>query len=293
MAETSTATTVLGHDVSLPLLVAPVAFLRMVHVDGELGLARAARDVGTVMCLSTLTTEAPAEVGAIGGQRWFQLYVFRDPGLTSSLVEQAREFGFTALVLTVDVPLGGRRERDLRSGFSIAQGVEIASLGRGGVTPAEAFSQLSPSVTWADVERFASTAGLPVLLKGVLSAEDARLAVEHGAAGIVVSNHGGRQLDGVAATLDCLPECVEAVEGRMEVLIDGGIRRGIDVVKALALGATAALAGRPLVWGLAAEGEAGARRVLELLREEVRLALALLGCTSPSGVRRDHVVRRG
>ena len=122
VAETSTATRVLGHDVSLPLLVAPVAFLRMAHADGELGLARAARDVGTVMCLSTLTTEAPAEVGAIGGQRWFQLYVFRDPGLTSSLVEQAREFGFTALVLTVDAPLGGRRERDLHSGFSIPQG---------------------------------------------------------------------------------------------------------------------------------------------------------------------------
>ncbi len=289
---TTATTTVLGHEVSMPLLVAPVAFQKMAHPDGEAGMARAARDTGTVLTLSTLSTTPLEEVAAQGSQRWFQLYVFRDEGLTRSLVEQARDAGYTALVLTVDTPVLGRRERDLRTGFTIAEGVAVASLGRGGVTPGEAFAQMSAAITWRDVERFASAAGLPVVLKGIQRAEDARLAPEHGAAGIVVSNHGGRQLDGAPAALDALPECVEAVEGRVEVLVDGGIRRGTDVVKALALGARAAMAGRAPLWGLAVGGEAGARHVLELLRDEIRLALALLGCASPADVRRDHIVRR-
>ncbi|HKU59380.1 MAG TPA: alpha-hydroxy acid oxidase [Gaiellaceae bacterium] len=288
----STATTVLGQELSMPLAVAPVAFQRVAHPDGEVGMANAARGVGTAMCLSTLSTSTPAEVAATGALRWFQLYVFRDEGVTRDLVAQATDNGFSALVLTVDTPVLGRRERDHRTGFTIPPQTTIASLGRGGVTPGGAFALMSASVTWRDVEQFASWAGLPVLVKGVLTAEDARLACQHGAAGIVVSNHGGRQLDGVAATIDALPEVVEAVDGRVEVLVDGGIRRGADVVKALALGARAVLAGRPPLWGLVVDGEAGAQRVLELLRDEIRLALQLIGCASPAEVTRAHVARR-
>jgi 4-hydroxymandelate oxidase len=288
----STATTVLGQNVSMPLLVAPVAFQRVAHPDGEVATARAAGAAGTIMCLSTLATSSPAEVAAVGGPRWFQLYVFRDEGVTRELIAQARDGGYGALVLTIDAPVRGNRERDARTAFAIPAGVTVASLGRGGLTPQQVFEMISPSLTWHDVERIAAEAGMPLLVKGVLTAEDAVLACEHGAAGIVVSNHGGRQLDGVAATIDALPEVVEAVEGRVEVLVDGGIRRGSDVVKALALGARAALAGRAVLWGLAANGEEGARHVLEILRSEVLNALQLLGCVSPAEVGRDRIGRR-
>jgi isopentenyl diphosphate isomerase/L-lactate dehydrogenase-like FMN-dependent dehydrogenase len=292
VAGCTTATTVLGHDVSMPLLVAPVAFQRVAHPDGEVGMARAAHATGTLMTLSTLSTTPPEQVAETGVARWFQLYVFRDEGLTRELVERARAAGFTALVLTVDTPVLGRRERDHRTGFAIPPEITVAAFGSGGITPAEAFAQMSESVSWHDVERLVAEAGLPVLVKGVLTAEDARLACEHGAAGIVVSNHGGRQLDGVAATIDALPEVVEAVDGRVEVLVDGGVRRGGDVIKALALGARAVLAGRAPLGGLAVGGEAGARHVLELLRAEILLALKLVGCASPSDVSRDRVARR-
>jgi isopentenyl diphosphate isomerase/L-lactate dehydrogenase-like FMN-dependent dehydrogenase len=187
----------------------------------------------------------------------------------------------------------GNRERDLRTGFGVPPDVMVASFGRGRITPKATFEMISPSLTWTDLERIAGEAKLPLLAKGIMTAEDARLACEHGVAGIVVSNHGGRQLDGVAATIDALPEVLEAVDGRLEVLVDGGIRRGVDVVKALALGARAVLAGRAPLWGLAAGGEAGARHVLELLREEIRLSLQLSGCTSTAEVTRAHVARRG
>jgi len=288
----TTATTVLGQEISMPLLVAPVAFQRVAHADGEVGMARAALGVDTIMCLSTLATSTPAEVAATGAKRWFQLYVFRDEGVTHGLIAQAREHGFGALVLTIDAPVRGNRERDRRTAFTVPPDISVASIGRGGVTPQQVFEMISPSLTWRDLERIAGEANLPLLVKGVLTAEDAKLACEHGAAGIVVSNHGGRQLDSVAATIDALPEVVEAVDGRLEVLVDGGIRRGGDVVKALALGARAVLAGRAPLWGLAAGGEAGARHVLELLREEIRLSLQLVGCTSPADVTRAHVSRR-
>jgi isopentenyl diphosphate isomerase/L-lactate dehydrogenase-like FMN-dependent dehydrogenase len=288
----TTSTTVLGQDVSMPLLVAPVAFQRVAHPDGEVGMARAAKAAGTVMCLSTMATATPAEVAEVGGPRWFQLYVFRDEGITRALVQRAVDAGFTALVLTIDTPVFGRRERDLRSGFVIPPELPVASLGQGGLTPAETFALLSSSVSWHDIERLASMSGLPVLVKGVLTREDATLACEHGASAVVVSNHGGRQLDGVSATIDALEEVVEAVDGRIEVLVDGGIRRGTDVVKALALGARAVLAGRAPLRGLAVDGEAGARRVLELLQAEILSALQLIGCTSPAAVTRDRVSRR-
>src|SRR5581483_3052887 len=287
-----TRTTVLGQEVAMPLLVAPVAYQRVLHPDGELAMARAAASAGTVMCLSSFATATPEEVAATGAPRWFQLYAFRDLGLRRELVDRARAAGYGALVLTVDTPVLGRRERDLRSGFAIPEGIVVASLGGTGFTPHETSLLLSASVSWRDVETLAADAGIPVVLKGVLAAEDARLACEHGAAGLVVSNHGGRQLDGVSATIDALPEVLDAVEGRIEVLLDGGIRRGADVVKALALGARAVLAGRAPVWGLAVGGEAGARHVLELLRDEIELALRLVGCVSATDVPRDRVANR-
>ncbi len=286
----STATTVLGQEVSMPLLVAPTAFQRVAHPDGEVATSRAAAAAGTVMTLSTLATATPAEVAVADGPRWFQLYVFRDEAVTRALVDQAVESGFGAIVLTVDTPVVGRRERDLRTGFTVTH--TVAALGAGQVTPAEAFALMSAAVTWKDVESLASMSGLPLVVKGVITAEDARLACEHGADALVVSNHGGRQLDGVAATLDALPEVVDAVEGRIEVYLDGGVRRGGDVVKALALGARAAMVGRPILWGLAAGGEAGVARVLELLQEEICLALQLLGCRRPEDVGLGHVARR-
>ena len=292
IADCSTRTTVLGQEIAMPLIVAPVAFQRVAHPDGEIGMATAARDAGTIMCLSTLATTSLVEVAATGAPRWFQLYVFQDEGITRDLVARAKDAGFTAIVLTVDTPTLGRRERDLRSGFTIPENIAIAELGTGGVTPHGALEMMSRSVTWRDAERLAGYSELPVLLKGVVTSEDAHLACEHGAAGVVVSNHGGRQLDGAAATIDSLPEVAAAIDGRIEVLVDGGIRRGADVVKALALGARAVLAGRAPLWGLVVGGEAGARRVLDLLHDEIRLALQLSGCASPADVTPAHVARR-
>jgi isopentenyl diphosphate isomerase/L-lactate dehydrogenase-like FMN-dependent dehydrogenase len=292
VADPSTAVTVLGAELALPVAVAPMAYQRVAHPDGEVAMARAAAAAGTAICLSTLATSTPEDVAATGAIRWFQLYVFRDRGFTAELVARARDAGFTALVVTVDTPVLGRRERDVRSGFAVPPDLDVPALGRGGTTPAQALELISPSLTWRDLEEFAAGAGLPVVAKGVLTAEDARLACEHGAAALVVSNHGGRQLDGVPATIDALPEVVDAVAGRIEVLLDGGIRRGTDVVKALALGASAVLAGRAPLWGLVVGGEDGARRVLELLRAEVELALQLAGARTPAELTPAHVQRR-
>jgi isopentenyl diphosphate isomerase/L-lactate dehydrogenase-like FMN-dependent dehydrogenase len=261
-------------------------------------MARAAAAAGTVMCLSTLATARPAEIAASApdGRRWFQLYCFRDAGITQALLEEAVDSGFEAIVVTVDAPRGGRRERDLRTGFRIPEGLGVpsvqAALGSElAVTIEETFALMDPGLDWADLEKLASGCEVPVLVKGVLTGEDAALAVAHGAAGVVVSNHGGRQLDCTVATADALPEVVDAVGGKATVLVDGGIRRGTDVAVSLALGADAVLVGRPPLWGLAAGGEAGALRVLELLREELELALALCGCSAPAELGREHARR--
>ncbi len=290
VAEPSTATTVLGQEVALPVLVAPVAYQRVLHPDGEVGMARAAAAAGTIMCLSTLATAGWDEIAGTGVHRWFQFYVPRDEGLAAELLAGARAHGFGAIVLTVDTPVLGRRERSLRDELVVPHALGIAALARSGLTPETAFEAMSASVTWSDIERFAGLSGLPIVLKGVVTAEDARLACEHGAAAVVVSNHGGRQLDAVAATIDVLAEVVEGVDGRIEVLLDSGIRRGTDVIKALALGARAVLAGRAPVWGLAVDGERGAGRVLDLLRAEIALALQLVsaGRSLSSRVRTSH-----
>lgn len=294
----SAATTVLGTPVSMPVLVAPVALQRLLDPQGEPATARAAAAAQTIFCLSTLATSRPAEIAARAPdcQRWFQVYCLRDRGVTRALVQEAIEGGFSALALTVDAPRGGPRERDLRTGFAVPADVDMPAVraavgGPSCPTPTEFFSLVDTSVTWPVLEELAGETSLPVIVKGVQTAEDARLACEHGAAAVVVSNHGGRQLDGVPATIEILPEVAEAVGGRLEVLLDGGIRRGTDVLTALALGARAVLVGRPVAWGLAVGGEDGARAVLELLREELELGLALLGCPTPQDVTRAHVAR--
>jgi len=296
----TTATTVLGTPIEFPVLVAPTAFQRLACDDGEIATARAAAAAGTVMILSTASTCTIEDVGAIGGPQWFQLYVYADRGLTKALVERGEAAGMKAIVLTVDAPILGRRERDLRNRFHLPDGVRLANVPSSGSVPmptghgesglANHFATgIDAGLTWRDVEWLRSLTKLPVLIKGIVRGDDAARAVEHGAAGIIVSNHGGRQLDTAIASVRALPEVAEAVAGRAEVLVDGGVRRGTDVIKAIALGARAVLVGRPVVWGLAAGGESGARRVLELLRAEVDVAMALCGCPTVGDISRDLV----
>ena len=297
VAEISLRRSVLGTESELPFFVAPVAFQRLAHPDGEPAMARAAAAAGTVFCLSTIATSRPSEIAesAPGGRRWMQLYRFRDRGVTRALLDEAIASGFEAVLLTVDAPHAGRRERDLRTGFAVPAETRTpaieAAVGKETLTVAEVFGLVDPSLTWTDLEELAGECELPVLVKGLATAEDAALAVEHGAAGVVVSNHGGRQLDGAIATIDALPEVVDAVEGRIPVLMDGGIRRGTDVAVALALGADAVLVGRAPLWGLAVDGEAGAELALRILAEELRLAMALLGCPSVGDITEAHVRR--
>jgi isopentenyl diphosphate isomerase/L-lactate dehydrogenase-like FMN-dependent dehydrogenase len=271
----------------------------MAHPEGEVAVSKAASAAGTIMSLSTFATSTLPEVAeaAPEGRRWFQLYWHPDRGVTQSLLDQARETGFSAVLFTLDVPsILGRRERDLRTGFALKPEYRIETYGSslgdlGHLTPALAAELIDPRLTWRDLEWLHDAAQMPVLAKGVLTAEDAVLAADHGCEGVVVSNHGGRQLDRSVPSLEALPEVVEAVGDRVEVLMDGGIRRGTEVAIALALGAKAVLVGRPVIWGLAVRGEEGVQHVLELLRDELAVALALLGCSSPDQLGREHLSR--
>lgn len=284
------ATTALGQSISMPLMIAPMAFQRMAHPDGELATIKAANDAGTIMTLSTLATSSIEEVaGASNGNLWFQLYVYKDKEVTASLVQRAEAAGCKALVLTVDSPILGSRERDVRNGFHLPDGLIAKNLapvgidvlpGKIGESGLAAYiaSLYDQTLTWKDVEWLRSITNLPVLVKGILRVDDSLLAIKYGASGIIVSNHGGRQLDTAPATISVLAKVVEAVEGRAEVFVDGGIRRGTDILKALALGARAVFVGRPVLWGLADSGADGVNRVLSLLRTEFDLAMALSGC---------------
>jgi 4-hydroxymandelate oxidase len=297
----STACSLLGRSLAMPVLIAPTAFHRLAHPEGELATARAAADAGTIMVLSTLSnTRVEEVVAATAAEVWFQLYVYRDRGATRALIERVRAAGCKALVLTVDAPLLGRRERDVRNAFALPESVSIANMHAegarhvraedGGSGLAAYFAQLlDPSLTFADLEWLASIAQLPVLVKGVVRADDAQRALDHGAAGVIVSNHGGRQLDGSPATIEALPAITQQLAGRAPVLLDGGVRRGTDVIKALALGAQAVLLGRPILWGLAVGGERGVSDVLRLLQRELDLALALCGCPTLEHVTRDLI----
>jgi 4-hydroxymandelate oxidase len=272
----------LGRRRSHPVLVAPTAFQRLVHREGEIATARAAAATDTIMCLSALATTTPQSMAQAVPEvdRWFQLYVFTDRGVSFELIARAVEHGYEALVVTVDLPVVGVREREMRSAESasvedVAGGAAAGTQGE--LTPMQFGQLVDPDLNWTDIEQLVAESPLPVLLKGILTAEDARLSVEHGVAGIIVSNHGGRQLDTVLSGADALPEVVAAVEGRIDVLVDGGIRHGTDVLKALALGASATLIGRPVISGLALAGSEGAQRVLEILLREFDTALALAG----------------
>jgi 4-hydroxymandelate oxidase len=294
--------TVLGQKISFPVMTAPMAFQRMAHPSGEIGITKACSEEGVINILSTLSTTAVEDVVKSSSTPvWFQLYVYRDREATKELVKRVISAGCKALVVTVDAPLLGKREKDVRNRFVLPEGLDVKNMSaslKGGNKHEEGSelagyfaSELDPSLRWKDVEWFKSIAGdLPVVLKGITSGEDAELAVEHGADGIVVSNHGGRQLDTCRATIDILPEVRIAAEGKAEIYIDGGIRRGTDIVKAIALGAKTVVLGRPMLWGLAVDGENGARKVLQILKKELDLAMALCGCRNVKEISRSLIV---
>ncbi len=285
VAQCDLRTTVLGVPVSMPILTAPCALNRLAHPGGELAVARAAAAEGTGQVLSTLSSTSLEEVAReVPGLRWFQLYVYRDREITRALVQRAEAAGYAAICLTVDVQRPGLRERDYRNGFRVPPEIRaanfdesIADVDGGSALLQYINDQFDPALEWDCIDWLRSITSLPVVVKGLLSPDDARLAVQHGAAAVAVSNHGGRQLDSVVTSCDALAPIVEAVDGAAEVYVDGGIRRGTDVLKALALGARSVLVGRPYLWGLAVDGERGVRRVLTLLREDLALSMALAG----------------
>jgi 4-hydroxymandelate oxidase len=294
------ATTVLGERIAMPIAVAPTAFHRLAHDDGELATVRGAGDAGTLFILSTLSNTAIEDVvAAATGPVWFQLYVYKDRGATQALVHRAEAAGARALVVTVDAPLLGRRERDVRNKFALPAGLSVRNMfaEAGEVTAPSGDSGLAayfatlldPALTWDAIAWLRSITKLPVIVKGIVRADDAARAVDVGAAGIVVSNHGGRQLDSSPPTIDVLARVVDAACGRCEILLDGGVRRGTDVVKAIALGARAVLVGRPILWGLAAGGREGVAHVLAMLRRELDLAMALAGCPTIAAITRDLI----
>jgi 4-hydroxymandelate oxidase len=295
-------TRVLGHQLPFPVIIAPTAFQCMAHPDGELATARAAGEVGTIMVLSTLSNTDVEEVTAAAkAPVWFQLYIYRDRGATKALIERAEAAGCTALVLTVDAPLLGRRERDVKNRFCLPPGLGVKNMTASGMHELPATSDdsslaayvsdmLDPSVTWKDLGWLRTVTRLPLLVKGIVRADDAQRAAGEGANGIVVSNHGGRQLDTAPATIRVLGDIADAVQERAEILLDGGVRRGTDVLKALAYGARAVMVGRPVLWALALDGQRGVTRALEILRSEIDLAMALTGSPQVSAVTRDLIL---
>ncbi|NRQ31698.1 alpha-hydroxy-acid oxidizing protein [Nonomuraea sp. NN258] len=305
VAACSTASSLLGGQVSMPLAAAPIAYQRLLHPEGELATARAAKTAGIPFAVSTMSSVALEEVAAVGGTTWFQLYRLRDERRCLELVERAEAAGCRAIMVTVDMPWMGRRLRDVRNRFALPESVTAANLGgrsaahrrsSGEVEAASAVAEHTAlefaPVTWAWVDMLRGRTRLPLVLKGILDPEDARRAADLGIDGIVVSNHGGRQLDGAIPSVDVLPEIAAAVAGSCEILLDSGVRRGEDIVKALALGASAVLVGRPLMYGLAVGGEDGARDVLGLLAAEFRGALGLAGCDSPREARSLRTMSR-
>ncbi|MFI5957599.1 alpha-hydroxy acid oxidase [Cryptosporangium sp. NPDC051539] len=281
-------TTVLGTELSMPVLVAPTAFHLLAHPGGETATARGTAGAGTAMVVSMAATQGVEEIAAAGAALWFQLYPQPDLEFTAAVVRRAEEAGCRALVVTVDSPVFGRRERDLRHGFlDLPAGLACENMrdAHGRVRDIV----MDAGLDWSRIAWLRGRTTLPIVLKGVLHPADALLAVEHGVDALIVSNHGGRQLDGAVATLEALAPVAGAVGGRIPVLLDGGVRRGADVVVALALGARAVLIGRPVIWGLAAGGSDGVRHVLELLRAELDAALALCGVARPAELTADLV----
>jgi len=318
-----TSTTVLGQKIDFPLMLAPTGMSRLFHWEGELAVARAAARAGTFYSLSTVGTHSIEEVAAVNsGPKCFQIYVFKDRGLTAEFIDRSREAHFHALCLTIDLPLTGNRERDLRTGMTVPPKLSLRSwmdfafrplwsaahlssdpftlanvahrvpaARPGDVNTLQAYigEQFDRSVTWADAEVMVKQWDGPFAVKGILTVDDAKRAVDIGATAVIVSNHGGRQLDHVPAPIEVLPEIVEAVGDRVEVILDGGVRRGTDVIKALALGAKACMTGRCYLFGLGAGGEAGVDRALQLLKAEINRDMALLGTRNVNEIGRHHV----
>jgi 4-hydroxymandelate oxidase len=293
------STTMLGHKLSMPIAVAPTAFHRLAHADGELASVRAAGELGTLFILSTLSnTKVEAVAAAASGPLWFQLYVYKDRDATRELVKRVEAAGCSALVVTVDAPVLGRRERDVRNSFALPPEFKVENLqatayatvdrvsGESGLASYFA-SMLDPSLTFDDLAWLRGISKLPIVVKGLVRPDDSLRAIDAGASAVVVSNHGGRQLDTAPATISVLRSVVEAVGGRAEVYVDGGIRRGTDVVKALALGARAVLIGRPVLWGLTVGGREGVAAALQCLRRELDLAMALCGCPTVEDITSD------
>ena len=292
---------VLGQRFQMPVHLAPTAIQRMAHQDGEAAAYRAATDAGIAYCLSTLSSVSIEDVAAAAtGTRWFQLYMHPERAVSASFVERAVDAGYSAIVLTVDLPQAGRRERDVRNAFSLPAGVHYANLDgrRSQATAAgpdpfaqNVNAQTNPALGWSDLEWLIGKTSLPVIVKGVVRADDARQAVEAGARGLIVSNHGGRQLDYAIASLDALPEVVQAAGGTVPVLLDGGVRRGTDILKALCLGASGVLIGRPYLYALAVGGADGVGMMLAMLRDEIELSMSLLGARRLSELSQDLLVR--
>jgi 4-hydroxymandelate oxidase len=286
VGEVSTATTVLGVPLSMPVMVAPMSYQRLIHADGEAATARGVAAAESLLVVSTRATVSLEEIARAAPElpRWFQVYILRDRGWTVELVRRAAASGCRALVLTVDAPAVGRNLRALRSQFTYPQ-AQLANLGSGVPSDPAALqsyvgAQHDPTIGLDDIAWLREAATLPVVVKGVLRGDDAAACIEAGADAVMVSNHGGRQLDTSVATADALAEVVDGVGGRAEVYVDGGIRRGTDVLKALALGATAVMVGRPVIWGLATGGAEGVRGVLDGLRDE--LVRAMMLCQTPT-----------
>jgi isopentenyl diphosphate isomerase/L-lactate dehydrogenase-like FMN-dependent dehydrogenase len=280
----TTGTSVLGAPIELPVLIAPTAYHGLVHPDAECATALGAGEAGTIMVVSTNSNRTLEDVAAVATRPlWLQLYLTRDHAADEEIVRRAENAGFAALVLTVDRPVYGARERDVRNAFRLPDHLRAANFG--GTRDLRATSWTS----WAALDWLVETTKLPVGVKGILTGEDALIAVEHGVATVIVSNHGGRQLDGALAGIEALPAVASAVDGRCEVLCDGGVRRGVDVLKALALGARAVLVGRPIVWGLAVDGAAGVTAVLRMLRAELERDLTLCGRRQVSDLDRSLV----
>ncbi len=285
----------LGETLDFPILLAPAGFQRLFHPEGEIAAVRGAAEAGAILVASTVATTSIEDMARASGARlWFQLYVQSDRGFTRELIRRAEAAGCKALCITVDTPVLGPRDREKRTGFALPEGVTLANLTAHTSYTAERHHDphgifnpfLDAGATWETLDWIRSLTRLPIVLKGILAAEDARLAIEHGASAVAVSNHGGRNLDTVPASIEALPAVVEAVADRVPVLIDGGVRRGIDVVKAVALGARAVMIGRPYLWGLAVSGSEGVRRVVEILRLELEAAMALLGTPTLAAIDR-------
>lgn len=298
--EVDTSTTVLGQKVSMPILIAPTAAHNFYHPDGILATARAAASAGTLLGVSSSSGHTPEEIAAVNqGPKWFQFYVPKDRGVGKQIVQRAEKAGFQAIIVTVD--LGERKDADLRNQFALPLAMLRSHLRGYGFNVPDSMSDADMAAFnlaawdmafgWDIFEWLRSITKLPLLIKGVLRADDAKRAVEAGLNGIVVSNHGGRRLDGVPATIDRLPKVVQAVNGRAEVYLDSGVRRGTDVFKAVALGAKAVLIGRPVVWSLAAAGEQGVRHVLQLLQEELVSAMHACGCADVKSITADVLVK--